>query len=115
MWTESSWAFPELHYGIVRSSDGGQPGDKRAHNSTTKVSFCTIIIRLCHRLIAITRVQSESFGAFRASCEVIYIIYVRLDYKCHRTPGSRSYSDLLDTLADLVCIHLLVLKRRSKR
>ena len=32
-----------------------------------------------------------------------------------RAPGSRSYSDLLDTLADSVCIHLLVLKRRSKR
>jgi len=30
-------------------------GDKRAHNSTTKVSFCTII-RLCHCTIAITRV-----------------------------------------------------------
>jgi len=31
-------------------------GDKRVHNSTTKVSFCTIIIRLCHCMIAITRV-----------------------------------------------------------
>jgi len=31
----------------------------------------------------------------------------------NRTPGSRSYSDLLDTLADSVCIHLLVLKRCS--
>ena len=33
----------------------------------------------------------------------------------NRTPGSRFYSDLLDTLADSVCIHQLVLKRRSKR
>ena len=41
---------------IVRSSDGGQRGDKRAHNSNTKVSFCTIIIRLCRCMIAITRV-----------------------------------------------------------
>ena len=31
-------------------------GDKRAYNSTTKVSFCTIIIRLCHCMIAITMV-----------------------------------------------------------
>jgi len=31
----------------------------------------------------------------------------------NRTPGSRFYSDLLDTLADSVCIHLLVLKRCS--
>ena len=31
-------------------------GDKRAHNSTTKVSFYTIIIRFCHCMIAITRV-----------------------------------------------------------
>jgi len=30
-------------------------GDKRAHNYTTRVSFCTII-RLCHCMIAITRV-----------------------------------------------------------
>ena len=33
----------------------------------------------------------------------------------NRTPGSRSYSDILDALADSVCIHLLVLNRRSKR
>jgi len=33
----------------------------------------------------------------------------------NRTPGSRFYSDLLDTLVDFVCIHQLILKRRSKR
>ena len=33
-----------------------QLGDKRAHNSTTEVSFCTITIRLSHCMIAITRV-----------------------------------------------------------
>ena len=33
----------------------------------------------------------------------------------NRTPGSRFYSDLLDTLADSVYIHQLALKRRSKR
>jgi len=32
----------------------------------------------------------------------------------NRTPGSRFYSDVLDTLADSVCIHQLVFKRRSK-
>ena len=31
-------------------------GRQRTHNSTTKVSFCTIIIHLCHCMIAITRV-----------------------------------------------------------
>ena len=31
-------------------------GDKRGHNSTAKVSFCTIIIRLCHCTIAIMTV-----------------------------------------------------------
>jgi len=60
MWTESSWAFPESYTAdeswIVHSSDGGQWGDKRTHNSTIKMSFCTIIISLCHRMIAITRV-----------------------------------------------------------
>jgi len=33
----------------------------------------------------------------------------------NRTPRSMFYSDLLDTLPDSVCIHQLVLKRRSKR
>ena len=33
----------------------------------------------------------------------------------NRTPGSRFYSELLDTLADSLCIQQLVLKRRSKR
>jgi len=65
-WTEFSWAFCESYTAddrwIVRSSDGGHRtrGDKRAHNSITKVSFCTIIIRFCHCMIAITRVKSES-------------------------------------------------------
>jgi len=31
-------------------------GDKSAHNSTTKVSFRTIITSLCHCMIAIMRV-----------------------------------------------------------
>ena len=60
MWTASLWVFPESYTAdeswIVRSSDGGQRGDKRAHNSTIEMSFCTIIIRLCHCMIAITRV-----------------------------------------------------------
>jgi len=61
---ESSWTFPESYTAdeswIVRSSDGGQPGDKMVHNSTIKVSFCTISILLCHCVIAIKRVYSES-------------------------------------------------------
>ena len=60
MLTESSWTFPESYTAddswIVRSSDGGQQEDKTAHNFTINVSFCTIIIRLCHCMIAITRV-----------------------------------------------------------
>ena len=60
MWTESLWAFPESYNAndswIVHSSNGGPQGDKRAHNSTIKVSFCTIIIRLCHCMIAMTTV-----------------------------------------------------------
>jgi len=35
---------------------------------------------------------------------------LRTDTSGNRTPGSRFYSDLLDTLADFVCIHQLVLK-----
>ena len=60
MQTESSWAFPESYTAddswIVRSSDGEQREDKRAHNSTIKVSFCTIIVRLCHCMIVIMTV-----------------------------------------------------------
>ena len=56
MWTESSWAFPENY--TARSCVRAilDNGDKRAHSFITKVSFCTIIIRWCHCLIAITRV-----------------------------------------------------------
>ena len=48
MWTESSWAFPKSYTAddswIVRSSDGGQRGDKRLqgeflHNYYTFVSL----------------------------------------------------------------------------
>jgi len=55
----------ELHYRIVRSTvpgkcRGHQPKgftpDKMSHNSTINVSFCKIIIRLCHCMTAITRV-----------------------------------------------------------
>ena len=39
-----------------RSSNGGQRRDKSVHISTTKVSFSTIILILCHCIIAITTV-----------------------------------------------------------
>jgi len=46
VWTESSWAFPESYttnYSwIGHSSNGRQRKDKRAQNSTTKVSFFTV-------------------------------------------------------------------------
>jgi len=48
MWTEFSWAFPESYTAddgrITCSSDGGQWGDQRVHNSTTEVNFCAIIV-----------------------------------------------------------------------
>jgi len=59
MWAESSWAFHESYTAddswIVRSIDGGH-GETKGLNSTTEVSFCTIIICLCHCTIATTRV-----------------------------------------------------------
>jgi len=68
MWTDSSWAFPESYTAddswIVRSSDGGRREDKRAYNSTTKVSFRTIIVRLYHCMTVITTVYSA------LSCEL---------------------------------------------
>jgi len=36
---------------------------------------------------------------------------LRFSSSGNRTPGSRFYSDLLDTMADFVCIHQLILKR----
>jgi len=45
IWVGLSW---ELHCLIVRSSDGGEREDKGALNSTTKVSFSTIIVRTLH-------------------------------------------------------------------
>jgi len=116
-WTESLWAFPERYTadesGIVRSSDGGQRGDKRAHNSTIKGSFFTIIIRLCHCTIAITRGSQNLCSPFLRAVKFIYLFI--LYSSGNRTPGGRFYSDLLDTLADSVYIHQAVLKRRSKR
>ena len=42
---------------------------------------------------------------------LIYLHYLHLLIKSsNRTPGSRFYSDLLDTWADSVCIHQLVFK-----
>jgi len=55
-----SWAFPESYTAdgswIVRSS-GRTMGETKGliYNSTIKVSFRAIIIRLCHCMIAITR------------------------------------------------------------
>ena len=48
------YSIPPFH--SIECRHPGQQEDKRAHNSTTKVSFYTIIIRLCHCMIAITRV-----------------------------------------------------------
>jgi len=40
----------------VLATYGGQNEDKKRYYSTTKVNFCTIIMRLCHCMIAITMV-----------------------------------------------------------
>jgi len=37
-----------------------------------------------------------------------------IDTSGNHTPGSRSYSDLVDTWADSICIHQLVLRPCSK-
>jgi len=44
---------------------------------------------------------------------MLKLIYIA-DTSGNRTPSSSFYSDLLDTLADSVCLQLLVLKHRSK-
>jgi len=47
-----------------------------------------------------------TWNNFSPTRSVIYITWTI----GNRTPGSRFYSDLLDTLADFICIHQLVLK-----
>ena len=47
-----------------------------AQNSTTDVSFCTVIIRLSQWTTVITTVYSESKRGFPASREVSLLIYV---------------------------------------
>ena len=42
------------------------------------------------------------------------VITTRIVTSSNHTPGSKSYSDLVDTRADSVCIHQLVLKPHSK-
>jgi len=51
-----------------------------------------------------------------------YIIFIRTNWPLNifgssgnHTPGSRFYFELLDTSADSLCIHQLVLQCRSKR
>ena len=60
VWSESSRAFPKNGTATgsrrERSSNGGRRRDKSTHISTTKVSFSTIILILCHCIIAITTV-----------------------------------------------------------
>jgi len=99
-----SW---ELHYRIVHSSDGGQRGDKRAHNSTTKAF-------LHNYYTFVSPHDSDHEGVVRIfaalSCELWGYILLYYITSGNRTPGSRSYPGLLDTLADSICIHQLVLK-----
>ena len=94
MWTETLWAFPESYTAddswIMRSSNGGQRGDKRAHNSTTKVTFCTItrnthahlclapVCRLCVRVICGCRwgMRGKCYGC-RPSCLVLVVFKPR--------------------------------------
>jgi len=83
MWTESSWAFPESYTAdeswIVRSSDGWQRADKRAYSSTVNVSFCAIIVRLCHCMIAIMGCsQNLCSPLLRAVNFFIYLYYIAL-------------------------------------
>ena len=52
-----------------------------------------------------------SVHLLQSDCNIIIIIIIIVT-SGNRTPGSRFYSDLLDTS---VCIHQLVLKPRSKR
>ena len=64
------------------------------------------------------RGRSAQVPHFRVWNTVIRLPFSRDFFVCrtsgNRTPGSRFYSDLLDTLADSVCIQQLVLKHRSK-
>jgi len=51
-------------------NSGGQPEDKRAQNSNTEVSSCTIIIHFIQCMTVISMAHSESSYAFPVSYEV---------------------------------------------
>ena len=68
---------------------------------------CKFILCLCYALY-----RGSMYGFLYKQSS--YCIYFYVITSGNRTPGSRFYSDLLDTLADSVCIHQLVLKHRSK-
>ena len=93
MWKESLRAFPESYTTndscIVRSNDGGQQGDKRAHNSTA--------MEFPHNYYKFVSMHDsdhdgvvESLQPFPANWEVsLIVLYYTIS---NRTPGSRSYS-----------------------
>jgi len=111
MWTESSWAFPD-------SYTAGSCARAIADNGETKRLIAPPSRWVSAQLSYYTFVSlhdSDHGGVVRIfvalSCE-LWSFFIYITSSGNRTPGSRFYSDLLDTS---VCIHQLVLKRLSKR
>ena len=84
MWTESSWAFPERYTAddswIVRSSDGGQLGDKRALTPTPRWVSAQL-------LYVSVSVRQRSRGCshnlrrpFLRAVRFLYLYYIILHY-----------------------------------
>ena len=131
VWTESSWAFPGSYTAWSCARAMAENGEtKWAHNSITKVSFCTIIIRLCpctitQSFVLLTELTQLTLQDVHLLCQLSYVpdtlrttdplIYHTLctavwNIFCKSlcgncTPGSRSYSDLVDPWTDSVKVY----------
>jgi len=107
MWAESSWAFPESYTARTCTQVMADNGDTKGLITPPPKWVSAQLLYVCVTTWWRSRGVVKIFVAL--SCRQWgYLHY--LHYKSgNRTPGSRFYSDLLDTLADFVCIHQLML------
>ena len=111
MWTESSWAFPESYTAddswIVCSSNGDQWKTK-AHRTPQPRWVSAQLLYVLVNARRRSRWSSQNLRRPFLRAGRFDYLFNYLFTSGNRTPGSRLYSNLLDTS---VCI---VLKRRSK-
>ena len=121
--SEPLWAFPESCTVNESQSERSDDGTQQENKSTKTLAPRGVSVPRIYVWVSTreqTRRYSQNLDRPLLSSQTLIIItlhYITLHYitSGNRTPGSRFYSDLLDILADFVCIHQFILKRRSKR